>query len=140
MFVYHSRLSLNSFLALAIITLFQSAQPNASLWSRITVQFVVPYWSLSVSLNVLLTLIISFRLLHMRRSVAVVLGPEHSKVYTSVVSMIIESAALFSGTGLFFIICYARNSNIQNLVLPILDQVVVSACIIWSRAFAVIWC
>ncbi|KLO11089.1 hypothetical protein SCHPADRAFT_831580 [Schizopora paradoxa] len=108
---------------LSVFTVFQSVQPNSSFWSTVTVQFAVPYYSLSMSLNIIISLIIAFRLLHMRRMIAP-LGNEHTKVYTSVAAMIIESAALFSGTSLIYIICYARNSNVQNLVQPVLDQVI----------------
>ena len=87
--------------------------------------FGVPYFSLSVALNIVLTLAIAVRLLMMRRSVVSSLGPEHAKMYISVTSMMIESAALYSITGLIFIVSYAVNSNVQNLALPVLGQVMV---------------
>ncbi|TDL29699.1 hypothetical protein BD410DRAFT_833964 [Rickenella mellea] len=111
------------FEAMSILTIFQSAQPGASLWTHTTVSFAVPYWSLSLSLNLVVTLLITTRLLMMRSKVIEVLGPEHSKTYTSVAAMMIESAAPYSVTGLIFIICYARNSFVQNLVLPVLGQI-----------------
>ncbi len=110
---------------MSILTVFQSSQPGSNLWSRVTVQFILPYWALSISLNVFLTLMISFRLLRMRRAARMILSAEHAKTYTSVITMIIESAALFSITSLWFIICYAMGSNVQNLILPVLDQLVV---------------
>ncbi|TDL29997.1 hypothetical protein BD410DRAFT_703038, partial [Rickenella mellea] len=109
--------------AMSILTIFQSAQPGASLWSHTTISFAVPYWSLSLSLNLLVTLMIATRLLMMRNKIIAVLGPEHSKTYTSVAAMMVESAAPYSITGLIFIICYARASNVQNLVLPVLGQI-----------------
>jgi len=110
--------------AMSILTVFQSSKPGSNLWSRVTVQFILPYWALSISLNVFLTLIISFRLLRMRRAARMILSAEHAKTYTSVITMIIESAALFSITSLWFIICYAMGSKVQNLILPVLDQLV----------------
>lgn len=111
--------------AFSILTLFQSERPGANLWTHTTVQFAVPYWSMTIAINATMTLAIAYRLMSMRRRVTTMLGAEYARTYTSVVAMIVESAAVYSVTGLVFIICYARKSNVQNLVLPILDQVVV---------------
>ncbi len=54
------------------------------------------------------------------------IGVEHAKVYTSIASMIVESAALYSVTGMVYLICYARGSNVQNLIISALDQIIVS--------------
>jgi len=110
--------------AFSILTLFQAERPGANLWTHTTVQFAVPYWSMTIAINATMTLAIAYRLLSMRRRVTSTLGAEHGGMYTSVAAMIVESAAIYSVTGLVFIICYARHSNVQNLVLPILDQVV----------------
>lgn len=105
------------------ILLFQLSQPNANLWSTTTVNFGIPYWSISVSLNVLVTSLIVAKLYFIRRRTRAVLSTHHSRTYTSVAAMLVESAALYSATALLFIITYARNSQIQNLVLPVLGQV-----------------
>ncbi|TDL20998.1 hypothetical protein BD410DRAFT_695577, partial [Rickenella mellea] len=109
--------------ALSILTLFQAARPGSTLATHNTVVFAVPYWSLSISLNLLVTLLIVLRLLMWRSKVIGVLGPQHSKTYTSIAAMMIESAALFSVAGLIFIICFARQSHVQNLILPVLGQI-----------------
>ncbi|KAH8104315.1 hypothetical protein DFH11DRAFT_1519658 [Phellopilus nigrolimitatus] len=111
--------------ALSILTLYQLALPGASLWSKTTVVFALPYWSLTIALNIVMTLGISVRLLFLWRLEINTFGIEQSEsnLYTSVVSMVIESGAMYSITGLVFIICYARNSNVQNIVLPVLGQV-----------------
>ena len=51
-------------------------------------------------------------------------GREHAATYMSIASMFIESAMPYAVTGLIFIITYAINSNVQNLVLPVLSQMV----------------
>ena len=73
-----------------------------------------------------LTLLIVYRMLSMRFTLMKVLGADNLKVYVSISSMLIESAALYSITGIVFIILYAKNSAVQNPILAILDQVVVS--------------
>ncbi|EJC99624.1 uncharacterized protein FOMMEDRAFT_93135 [Fomitiporia mediterranea MF3/22] len=117
-------LSYFAIIALGILVVYQAAQPGANLWIHSEIPIVVPYWSLSIALNIVITLAIAYRMLKSRRTVIQTLGQEHSKIYTSVTSMLIESAALYSVTGIVYIVCYARNSTIQNAVLPIMDQVV----------------
>ncbi|KAF8575672.1 hypothetical protein K439DRAFT_725252 [Ramaria rubella] len=102
---------------LSMLTVFQSAQPTASIWSKSAMVIAIPYWSLSIALNAVVSLLIVCRMLwHF-------IGPQHSALYTSVAAMFVESAAKYAITGLVYIICFARNSNVQNLVLGILCQV-----------------
>jgi len=103
--------------------LFQLTQPNANLWTTTTVNFAIPYWSLSAGLNILVTLMIVGRLFYIRQRTRAILSSSHSRTYTSIAAMLVESAALYSITALLFIITYARNSNIQNIILPLLGQV-----------------
>ena len=98
-------------------------QPNANLWTKTTVNFGIPYWSISASLNILVTLLIVLRLLYVRRRLSKALSSSHTRTYISIATMLVESAALYSTTALIFIITYARNSAVQNLVLPVLGQV-----------------
>ncbi|KAI0649025.1 hypothetical protein C8Q79DRAFT_488197 [Trametes meyenii] len=109
--------------AMSILTLFQSSRPDADLWSQTTVQFSVPYFSISIGLNIMLTLLLVIRLLCMSSYIGRTIGPAHGKTYISVAAMLLESATPYAVTGLIFIITYARNSNVQNLVLPVLSQV-----------------
>ena len=106
-----------------MLLLFQLKQPNANLWTKTTVNFGIPYWSLSASLNILVTLLIVLRLLYVRRRLSKALSSSHTRTYISVATMLVESAALYSITALIFIITYARNSAVQSLVLPVLGQV-----------------
>jgi hypothetical protein len=111
---------------LSAFTVFQSAQPGQGLFASTTVQFAVPYFSLSIALNATMTLAIVIRLIYMRQRLSAALSATHAKMYTSVAAFFIESNAAYTIVGLIFIISYARNSNVQNLCLQTLDQVVVS--------------
>jgi hypothetical protein len=108
---------------MGVILLFQLTQPNANLWTKTAVNFAVPYWSISAGLNILVTILIVARLMVIRARTRAVLSSNHSRTYTSVAAMLVESAALYSLTVMLFIITYARGSNVQNLVLPVLGQV-----------------
>jgi len=109
--------------ALSVLAVFQAAQPNSARWSHSTVMFEMPYWALTTALNVLITVILTFRLMRMRQAVIETLGPDHAKLYTSVMAMIVESAVLYACVGLACIITFAVGSNLLNLVEPVLGQV-----------------
>ncbi|KLO05094.1 hypothetical protein SCHPADRAFT_884040 [Schizopora paradoxa] len=118
-------LALATATALNCLTIFQEAQPGAGLWAHTTVQFALPFWSFSVGLNILLSLAIAVRLVMMRRALTASGVPsEHGRVYTSIAAIIVESSALYSVTSLIYLICFARGSNVQNLLLPAIDQFV----------------
>ncbi len=93
---------------LAIIAVVESALPNSSLLNGRPVRLAVPWVSLSVGLNIIVTSMICFRLLRMRALTREVLTPEISKVYTSVAAMLIESAAPFSIIGIGVVVTAAQ--------------------------------
>jgi hypothetical protein len=53
------------------------------------------------------------------------LGAHHAKTYTSVTAMIVECAIPYSVLGVAFIVTFALNSPAQNIILPVLGQVMV---------------
>jgi len=108
---------------LSIFTTLQSAVPGASLFTHSVVVIAIPYWSLSVAFNIVLTLLIVGRLFYMRRSLAQTLGRQHTKTYTSIASMLVESAALYSTVGIVFIAGFGRMANFADAVLPFLGEV-----------------
>ena len=53
------------------------------------------------------------------------MGEEHAKSYTSLIAVVVESAAVYAVVALVFIVAYWRNSYVQNLALPVMAQVMV---------------
>jgi len=106
---------------LSVLTTVQSAQPGIGFFAN-TIQFAVPYWSLAVAFNIVITLMIVGRLLWMRAKINRALK-HNSKIHASVASMMIESAALYSGIGIIFIAGFAREANFSNTLLPFLGEV-----------------
>ncbi|KAJ3574053.1 hypothetical protein NP233_g2024 [Leucocoprinus birnbaumii] len=107
--------------ALSLILIVMLCVPGITLWSTISINLAIPYWAISIALNVIITACISIRLLYMRyqmRNALVGTGTE----YISVTSMMVESAAIYTINGLIFLVSYAVNSPIQNLALPVLGQ------------------
>src|SRR5579863_4430572 len=96
------------FSGLSIITLVECAIPHTSLLKGKPIQLAVPWASLSVSLNIILTSMICFRLLRMRALMRDVLDPEMSRTYASIAAMLIESAAPFSILGIGLVVTAAR--------------------------------
>jgi len=110
---------------MGIITLYLASQPGSSLWSGITVNFGLPYFTISVGLNVILTLMISARLILHSRNIRGAMGSTTgaSSLYRAIVTMLIESSALYAVTSLLFIGPYAANNYASDIFLPILAEV-----------------
>ncbi|KAJ7493629.1 hypothetical protein FB451DRAFT_446806 [Mycena latifolia] len=101
------------------------ARSGDTFWSARAVEFGIAYWSLSIALNVILTLSIATRIWISRYRIRKLLGPDarHSSQYVSAAAMLIESAALYAIWSMGFLICYAHGTPLQNVLLPPLGQV-----------------
>ena len=75
--------------------------------------FAVPWVALSLGLNIIVTSMICLRLLRMRALIREVLSPEMSRMYTSVVAILIESAAPLSILGIGLVIAAAQKSPLM---------------------------
>ncbi|KAJ7107805.1 hypothetical protein C8R44DRAFT_528948, partial [Mycena epipterygia] len=111
--------SIASSLSLAISV----SKSSDTFWGTKSVQFGIAYWSLSISLNVILTCSIAGRIWLVRHRTKALGTQSNSGQYVSITAMLIESAALYAIWGLVFLICYARNTPFQNILLPPLGQV-----------------
>ncbi|KAI0331106.1 hypothetical protein GY45DRAFT_1322808 [Cubamyces sp. BRFM 1775] len=108
---------------LSALTTIQAALPASSLWANNTFAVSVPYWSLSIALTLVLTLLLIARLLYIRRKIVSVLGLHYGRTYSSVVAMVLESALLYGLVSLVFIILYGLHNTAENLFIPLLAQV-----------------
>ena len=110
---------------MSIMTVFQIAQLTNNFFAGVTHSFTLPYFALSVSLNLLLSLMIAGRLLAMRAQMRAALGREHTRLYTSVSAVIIEAAAIYAATSIWFIATFSLGSPLLEVVLPLHFQVMV---------------
>ena len=110
---------------LSVVTLVEYALPGTSLLTGEPINLVVPWVTLSVSLNVVVTSMICFRLLRMRAIMRDILSPEMSKMYTSIAAMLIESAAPFSILGIGLVITAA----LRTLLVPAFGYVWTMFCV-----------
>ncbi|KAJ7140380.1 hypothetical protein C8R46DRAFT_1233825 [Mycena filopes] len=112
-----------SSMVLSAILIAELSQPENTLWTTISVNLAIPYWSISISMTIILTALIAGRLLYMRYRTqklgGIATGPTPHFTLTA---MLVESAAVYSVDGLIFLISYGINSPVQNLALPLLGQ------------------
>jgi hypothetical protein len=110
---------ITAFPAMGIMTMVQSAVPGSNFFRGKTVDFGVPWASLSVALNVTITALIAYRILRARSMIRRLQESNESlEVYVSVAAILIESALPFVFPPP--IIIFANlNINIDSLCLEL---------------------
>lgn len=104
--------------------------PGGEFWSSKAVSFGTAYWSLSISLNIIITVLICYRLLAARKIIREAMQGHDDGVYTSISAMLIESATLYSVWGLMFLIANARgNKVLHNILISAYSEIQVSLVI-----------
>ena len=112
--------------------LYQFSQPG-SIWSSLASSTGVPYYSISISLNVFLTIMIVARLVmhgrNVRKTTAFAGGV--TGLYKNVASILIETSALYTLNSLLVIGPWAAGSWVADIFLPILAQTQVCAVCVY---------
>jgi len=100
----------------------RSSRPGTTIWNSVTFNFAVPYLSISISLNVLLTLMIVGRLVLHSRNVRIATGSPDGVGgwYKTTVTMLVESSALYAVSSLL-VVGWASTGTV-NAFIPILCQ------------------
>ncbi|KAJ7923058.1 hypothetical protein B0H13DRAFT_91096 [Mycena leptocephala] len=106
-------------MSMAILLIYESAIPGASFFTGDSVSFGVPYFWMTISLNIITTSLICGRLLSVRNRVRSILGEQYCQTYTGVVAVLLESALPFTVLGIVYVISYARNSPYSFAFLQI---------------------
>ncbi|KIK65899.1 hypothetical protein GYMLUDRAFT_951611 [Collybiopsis luxurians FD-317 M1] len=110
-------------IAFGILFLKQVGTPAQSPWLASGINFTIPYYALSLALNILVTLLIVFRLLLHRHRITRAMGSSHGSQYTSLVAIVVESAAIYSSFALAFLIPFGLNSPVAQLFLQALSLI-----------------
>ncbi len=95
----------------------------ASPFANTNLNWTIPYISISLGLNILITIAIVLRLLLFRRRIASVLGTTHGAQYTSVAAMIVESASLYSIFSILLLVPFALGSPVASVFLQVIGQI-----------------
>ena len=107
---------------------YQAVRPGGAAWGTgNTYKFRILYFSISVSLNVLLTLMIVVRLVLHARNIRAVMGSPGGigGLYKTIITMLVESCALYAASSLLFV--GQSRSAIANTFFPILAETQVCA-------------
>ncbi|KAJ8091398.1 hypothetical protein PM082_015116 [Marasmius tenuissimus] len=96
--------------SMSLLLIYESARPGANFFKGHAVAFGVPYMALTISLNIIVTLLICSRLIAVNNRLQNTLGPHHARMYTGVNAIMVESAAPFTILGIIYLITYARHS------------------------------
>ena len=96
----------------------------------------ISYFSISIALNVLLTLMIGIRLILHSRKLRKSLGTptRASGLYKAIVTMLVESSALYAVSSLLYVGLWGANSTVSDIFLQIFieAQVCDAFCDFWD--------
>jgi len=111
-------------LGMGILVVYQMSQPPSSTWAILLLRYSIPWISVAVSLNVLLTLVIVLRLFLGSRNVRATTGSRTgiSGLYMAVATMLIESCALYAVNSLVLIGLWVTNSDAAGAFLVVLSE------------------
>ncbi|KAJ7503116.1 hypothetical protein B0H11DRAFT_1711533 [Mycena galericulata] len=108
-----------TFFLMGTLWTLESSQPNLSMYSAGPWAYGTSYYALSLGANIMLTLLIIGRLLVYRRNLLENFPAEHANHYISLVTVIVESAALYSIFALLFLVTYAINDPTNQVWLAV---------------------
>lgn len=100
---------LDYYIVTAIITVYNSGLPTNSLFAGVAAKFGVAWVSLTVSLNIILTIMICTRIVMARTTANWRMHPKLAHMYTGMVPILVESALPFTILGIAFIAVYVKN-------------------------------
>lgn len=98
-------------LALAIIELVIAGEPGGNFFGTKTRNFGISYYTITIGLNIIVTVLICVRLLRLSNAITRVLGRDSARMYTNIATILIESAAPYSLVGIMWLIPYALQSG-----------------------------
>lgn len=122
---------------LAVLQVVVSGEPNGNFFGMGTIKIAVSYYAITICLNIVLTILICARLLRWSRRISDVLGKENAKGYTSAAAILVESAALYSASGIMYLIPYALQLDVAVFFGQIWTKMSVSFQLIFS--LGIIW-
>ncbi|KAJ6598437.1 hypothetical protein DFH09DRAFT_1356681 [Mycena vulgaris] len=93
--------------------MIETGKPGGTFGAGLVVPFGTSFWSTSVALNVIVTLLISIKLLRHHRRLKALQITRAGRSYPDIVALLVESAALYSICGLIYIPLFAINTPLQ---------------------------
>ncbi|KAL7278322.1 hypothetical protein ACG7TL_008298 [Trametes sanguinea] len=110
--------------ATGVLLLLDTAKPTATLVAADVIRFQTAFYCMSISLNILTTLLIAGRLWYQQRQMkALAAVPSARWDYTSVIAIFVESAALYSICGIVYIPLVVRKLPLQYPITALIGGV-----------------
>lgn len=112
-----------------LVIYYEVSETYAEIFASDNFNFYIVYYSISLSVNVVLTLMIAVRLILHSRSIRRAVG-DHDRtngLYTALITILIESCALYAINFLLFIGFWAAYSPVSNIFFAILVETQVRA-------------
>ncbi|VDB94881.1 unnamed protein product [Peniophora sp. CBMAI 1063] len=118
----------------------RTASPS-TLYPALPKAYGIAYTSTSFSINILLTLLITGRLLQYRANIMSSLPAAYAKHYLSLATALVESAALYSVFAVAFLVSYAVDSGLDQVFLAVAQaaQQVSAYMIVYRLANGMAW-
>jgi hypothetical protein len=109
--------------AMGLMFIYQTSRPDG-VWYSMQSNVGLPYFSISVSLNVILTVLIAARLILHKKNIRSAMGsPTGIRGMSKVaVTILVESCALYALNSLLYIGSRGARSYVASIFLPILAQ------------------
>ncbi|PPQ89971.1 hypothetical protein CVT25_009611 [Psilocybe cyanescens] len=93
--------------ALAIQQLVLAGKPHGDFFGKDSVRFAVAYYTITICLNIVVTIFICVRLFRLSRRFSSTLGRENGQVYGGAAAILIESAAPYSLLGMMYLVPFS---------------------------------
>lgn len=108
--------------------LVQLTSPQSSPYNNAghQINWTIPYLCVSLGINIVVTSLIVVRLLLYRRTMVQLLGPGHAAECTTVVAMLIESAAVYTTFTLLFLVPYLMQNPVSFTFVQVMGEAQVS--------------
>ena len=110
---------------MGIITIYTASNLDSGIQNSVSTKIATSYYSISLALSVLLTLMIVARLLWHSKNIRNVMGAAAGSAvggfYNTVVAMVVESSALYALSFIPFIVTFNIASPGQNVLSQILS-------------------
>jgi len=103
----------------------QTWQATDGIWDAVVIDFGLPYFSISISLNVILTLMIVIRLVLHSKDIHATLGAPGgiSGLYKAIITMLIESSALYAVNSALVIGLWVAGNDVAEVFFPVLAEI-----------------
>ena len=107
---------------MGIFIIYESWRPELSAEFYLADHIAIPYYSIALSLNVILTLMIVVRLALHSKNLRDAMGPlsRPDRLYRTIITVLVESSALYAINFVVYIGPWGAQKSISGVIFPLL--------------------